>query len=90
MAGHRSSVELLFLAGGGGPHDRVNQTVPFDRGVEAWARRCAVADAVRQPRVELRDVMRRVYWGVFRDVAVFPRDRQFRQLRGFALRTMQR
>ena len=70
-AGYRSSVEPLFLAGGGGVYDCVDQTVAVDGGVEAWARRCAAADAVRQPRVELRDVVRRVCRGVFRHERYF-------------------
>src|SRR5262249_53239692 len=81
---------LAGLAGGGDAHNRVDQAVAFDGGVEAWARRRPVADTVRQPRVELRDVVGRVYRGVFRHVAAFRRDRQFRQLPAFALGTMQR
>src|SRR5215813_11782735 len=34
-AGYRSLVEPLFLAGGGGAHDRVDQAVALDGGVEA-------------------------------------------------------
>ena len=50
-AGYRSSVEPLFLAGGGGAHDRVDQAVALDGGVEARARGGTVADAVRQLHV---------------------------------------
>ena len=50
-AGYRSSVEPLFLAGGGGAHDRVDQAVALDGGVEARARGRTVADAVRQLHV---------------------------------------
>src|ERR1700719_462319 len=50
-AGYRSSVEPLFLAGGGGAHDRVDQVVALDGGVEARARGGTVADAVRQVHV---------------------------------------
>jgi hypothetical protein len=49
--GYRSSVEPLFLAGGGGAHDRVDQVVALDGGVEARARGRTVADAVRQLHV---------------------------------------
>ena len=41
------------------PHDRIDQTMTSDRRLEARAGRAPVADAVRQLRVELCDIVRR-------------------------------
>src|SRR5438045_9244982 len=55
--GNRRRLKHLLLSGFRSWHNRVEQPVPRNRGGKAGMGRSALADALGQPRVELRDIV---------------------------------